>query len=41
MEEKSPIVIFVEESLEKLKKTLDTASNKIFNKIFKERYNQY
>ena len=32
---------FIERSIEKLKKSLDTNSNKVFEKIFKERYNKY
>ena len=41
MEDKSAIVTFIEESLEQLKKNLDSTSNKVFEKIFKEEYNKY
>ncbi len=41
MEDKPAIVTFIEENLEKLKKSLDTTSNKVFEKIFKEEYNKY
>ena len=40
-EDKPEIITFIEGNLEKLRKRLDTASNKVFEKIFKERYNKY
>ena len=41
VEDKPAIMTFIERSIEKLKKSLDTNSNKVFEKIFKERYNKY
>ena len=39
--EKSPVELLVEENLKKLGRSIDEASNKTFDKIFKKRYDEY
>ena len=39
--EKSPVELLVEENLKKLGRSIDEASNKTFDKIFKKRYDDY
>ena len=39
--EKSPVELLVEENLKKLGRSVDEASNKTFDKIFKKRYDDY